>query len=93
MLISGARLYQALHAAHYSPQGPLTKGYWAVVRIGKGPQTNYTVTPIKERDLGEDWNLDADAAAKVVEASDVYTRSLIKEHSFEELDEIADSLI
>jgi len=93
MLISGARLYQALHAAHYSPQGPLTKGYWAVVRIGRGPQTNYTVTPIKERDLDEDWNLDAAAAAKVVEASEVYTRGLIKEHSFEELDEIADSLI
>ena len=93
MLISGARLYQALHAAHYSPQGPLTKGYWAVVRIGKGPQTNYTVTPIKERDLDEDWSLDAAAAAKVVEASDVYIRGLIKEHSFEELDEIADSLI
>jgi hypothetical protein len=63
------------------------------VRIGKGPQTTYTVTPIKERDLDEDWSLDAEAAAKVVSASEVYTRGLIKEHSFEELDEIADSLV
>jgi len=93
MLISGARLYQALHAAHNSPQGPLTKGYWAVVRIGKGPQTNYTVTPIKERDLQEDWNLNAEAAAQVVDASEVYSRNLIKEHSYAELNEIADSLI
>jgi len=93
MLISGARLYQALHAAHYSPQGPLTKGYWAIVRIGKGPSTSYTVSPIKERDLEEDWKLDAAAASAVVSASEVYTRGLIKEHSFEELDEIADSLI
>jgi len=93
MLISGARLYQALHAAHYSPQGPLTKGYWAIVRIGKGPQTTYTVTPIKERDLEEDWKLDADAAADYIASSEVYSRNLIKEHSFEELDEIADSLI
>lgn len=93
MLISGARLYQALHAAHYSPQGPLTKGYWAIVRIGKGPSTTYTVTPIKERDLEEDWNLNAADASKVVEASEVYSRNLIKEHSLEELNEIADALI
>lgn len=93
MLITGARLYQALHAAHYSPQGPLTKGYWAIVRIGKGPSTVYTVTPIKERDLEEDWSINADRAAAVVDNADVYTRNLIKEHSFEELDEIADSLL
>lgn len=93
MLISGARLYQALHAAHYSPQGPLTKGYWAIVRLGKGPQTTYTVTPIKERDLDEDWNISQEKAATVVEASEVYTRGLIKEHSLEELTEIANDLI
>lgn len=93
MLITGARLYQALHAAHYSPQGPLTKGYWAIVRLGKGPSTVYTVTPIKERDLEEDWSINPDRAVAVVENSDVYTRNLIKEHSFEELDEIADSLL
>ena len=93
MLISGARLYQALHAAQYSPQGPLTKGYWAVMKIDKGPATTYTVTPIKERDLEEDWNLDAAAAAAVVESSEPYTRSLIKEHSYEELNEIAESLL
>ncbi len=93
MLISGARLYQALHAAHYSPQGPLTKGYWAIVRIGKGPSTNYTVTPIKERDLEEDWKIDSAAAVSIVEASEVYTRNLIKEHSYEELNEIAESLL
>ena len=93
MLISGARLYQALHAAHYSPQGPLTKGYWAIVRLGKGPQTSYTVTPIKERDLEEDWKIDAEKAASAVASSEVYTRGLIKEHSLEELAEIADALI
>lgn len=93
MLITGARLYQALHAAHYSPQGPLTKGYWAIVRLGKGPSTVYTVTPIKERDLEEDWSINPERAAGVVAQSDVYTRNLIKEHTFAELDEIADSLL
>jgi hypothetical protein len=93
MLISGARLYQALHAAHYSPQGPLTKGYWAIVRIGKGPSTVYTVTPIKERDLDEDWNIDPVKAEKACADVEVYTRGLIKEHTLEELDEIADALL
>jgi hypothetical protein len=49
--------------------------------------------PTTRRDLEEDWKLDATAAASIVEASEVYTRGLIKEHSFEELDEIADSLL
>jgi len=93
MLISGARLYQALHAAHYSPQGPLTKGYWSIVRLGKGPQTMYTVTPVKERDLEEDWKIDASAATAAVESSDVYSRNLIKENSHEELDAIAQDLL
>lgn len=93
MLISGARLYQALHTAHYSPQGPLTKGYWSIVRVGKGPQTMYTVAAVKERDLDEDWGINPTTVAAVVDVSDVYSRNLIKEHSFEELDEIADSLL
>jgi hypothetical protein len=93
MLISGARLYQALHAAHYSPQGPLTNGYWSIVRLGKGPQTMYTVQAIKERDLQDDWKIDADKAASVVSSSDVYSRNLIKEHSLAELDEIAEDLL
>lgn len=92
MLVAGARLYQALHTAHYSPQGPLTKGYWAVTRVGKGPQTTYTVQAIKERDLDEDWKIDADKAAAAVAASDVYSRNLIKEHSRAELAEIAAEL-
>lgn len=93
MLITGARLYQALHAAHYSPQGPLTKGYWAIKRVGKGPSTVYNVNAVKERDLQEDWGINPERTLAVVENSDVYTRNLIKEHSFTELDEIADSLL
>jgi hypothetical protein len=93
MLITGARLYQALHAAHYSPQGPLTKGYWAIVRLGKGPTTVYTVTPIKERDLEEDWNIDPDLASTIVASSEPYTADVIKRHSYDELKEIAESLL
>jgi hypothetical protein len=93
MLITGARLYQALHAAHYSPQGPLTKGFWAIVRLGKGPTTVYTVTPIKERDLEEDWNINPERAAAVIAVSEPYTANVIKTHSYDELKEIAESLL
>lgn len=92
MLIAGARLYQALHAAHYSPQGPLTKGYWSIVRTGKGPQTMYAVQAVKARDLDEDWSIDQDAAEVAVESAEVYTRNLIKENSYAELAEIAEDL-
>lgn len=93
MLVAGARLYQALHAAHYSPQGPLTKGYWAIVRIGKGPSTVYTVSPVKERDLDEDWGINPSKAENACAEAEVYTRDFIKEYTREELDEVADALL
>lgn len=93
MLITGARLYQALHSAHYSNLGPLTNGFWAISRVGKGPSTMYNVRPVKERDLSEDWDIDPAAAAAVIAASEPYDASVIKTHSYEELKEIAESLI
>lgn len=92
ILTTGARLYQALHAAHYSPQGPLTKGYWSIVRTGKGPQTMYAVQAVKARDLEEDWSIDQDAADVAVSQAEVYTRSIIKENTLAELAEIASDL-
>jgi hypothetical protein len=93
MLIAGSRLYQALHAAHFSPQGPLTKGYWAISRTGKMAATVYTITPIKERDLEEDWKINPETAAAVVENTQPYTADAIRKPTWEELDEIANSLI
>jgi hypothetical protein len=92
-LICGSRLFQALHAAHYSAQGPLTKGYWSIVRIGKGPSTMYTVAHVKERDLEEDWNINPVVAEEVAASAEPYPRNSIKEHTVEELNEIADSLL
>lgn len=93
MLISGSRLYQALHAAHFSPQGPLTKGYWAISRTGKMAATVYTITPIKERDLEEDWKINPETAAAVVENTQPYTADAIRKPTWEELDEIANALL
>jgi hypothetical protein len=93
MLIAGSRLYQALHAAHFSPQGPLTKGYWAISRTGKMAATVYTITPIKERDLEEDWKINPETAAAVVENTQPYTADAIRKPTWEELDEIANALL
>lgn len=93
MLIASPRLYKTLHAAHFSPSGPLNKNYWAISRTGKMQQTVYHLTPIKPRDLMEDWNINAEEAEKAIAEMKPYERSVIKEHTWAELDEIANSLL
>ena len=51
MMIATPRLYKTLHAAHFSPQGPLNKNFWALSRTGKMQQTVYHLNAIKGRDL------------------------------------------
>lgn len=93
MLIASKRLFETLHAAHFSPQGPLTKGYWALSRTGKMQTTVYHVNAVKARDLAEDWGiLDIDAIEKQIADIKPFTRADIKEHTWEELEAVAASL-
>lgn len=93
MLIASPRLWKALHAAHYSPQGPLTRNYWALSRTGKQQTTAYHVNPVKGRDLMEDWQIEEAAAEAAVTSFEPFTRDAIKTPTWEELDAIADSLL
>jgi hypothetical protein len=93
MLIASPRLYKTLHAAEFSPQGPLTKNYWGISRTGKMQQTVYNLNAIKARDLMEDWGINAEMAEAEVAKIQPYDRSVIKEHTWEELEEIANSLL
>ena len=93
MLVASPRLYKTLHSAEFSPQGPLTKNYWAISRTGKMQQTVYHLQAIKSRDLMEDWGIDPDKTEAEVAKIEPYTRSIIKEHTWEELEEIANSLL
>ena len=93
MLIASPRLFKTLHAAHFSPQGPLTKNYWALSRTGKMQTTTYHVNPVKPRDLMEDWQIDEAAAEKAVATFKPYTRADLKEPTWEELETIANSLL
>lgn len=93
MIVAGARLFQAIHAAHFSPQGPLNQNYWAVLRSGKNAATSYTIMPVKERDLLEDWKIDPAMAAEAIADVEPYTADVIQKHSVEELDDIASALL
>lgn len=94
MIVASPRLFKTLHAAHFSPQGPLTKNYWAISRTGKMQQTVYHLTPVKARDLAEDWNItNVEEIEQAIADMKPYERSVIKENTWEELDVIADSLL
>lgn len=94
MLIASPRLFKTLHAAHFSPAGPLTKNYWAISRTGKMQQTVYHLTPVKGRDLVEDWGItDIESIEAKIAEMEPYDRSVIKEPTWEELEEIANSLL
>lgn len=93
MLIATPRLYKTLHAAHFSPQGPLNKNYWAISRTGKMQQTVYHLNAIKSRDLQEDWGIDQAVAETTIAQIKCFTRDDIKTHSWAELEEVANSLL
>lgn len=93
MLIASPRLYKSLHAAHFSPAGPLTKNYWAISRTGKMQTTVYHINPVKGRDLVEDWGItDLEAIEKAIAEMKPFERSAIKEPTWEELEAVAASL-
>jgi hypothetical protein len=92
VLTASKSLYNALHTANFSQQGPLTKNYWALSRTGKVQTTRYYTAAIKPRDLMEDWQLDEAAADAVVASTKLYTSSIIKESTLEELQEVVNSL-
>ena len=94
MLIASPRLYKSLHAAHFSPAGPLTKNYRAISRTGKMQSTVYHINPVKPRDLAEDWGItDEEAIEKAIAAMVPFERSAIKEPTWEELEAVASSLL
>jgi hypothetical protein len=93
MLIASPRLWKSLHAAHFSPQGPLDRNYWALSRTGVKQTTAYSINPVKPRDLMEDWNIDEAAAEAAVSSAKPFTPDVLRILSMDELDAIAMSLL
>lgn len=67
--IVGVRLFTQLDKFASNPKtGPLNRPdmYWEVSKSGSGTQTTYNLTPVKERDLAEDWELDPVKVAALI---------------------------
>ena len=93
MLIATPRLYKTLHAGEFSPQGPLTKNYWALNRTGQKQQTVYNLLAVKGRDLQEDWGINEAEVEAAIAAFTPFEASEIREDSYASLVEIAESLL
>jgi hypothetical protein len=92
LLVATPKLFRQLHQLDFSQQGPLTSKYWGINRTGERQTTNYHLTPIKARDLQEDWGIDGDAAEAFAAQTVAFEASVIRENAYAELVEIANSL-
>lgn len=93
----GAKLYQKFEKfAGERMTQPLNREdlYWAVSKSGEGTKTEYNPMPVKERDLGDDWDLEplSDADFEALEAL-LYDESYVQVTSRKELEQIADDLL
>jgi hypothetical protein len=73
--------------------GPLTRLYWSVSRTGKGSNTQHNISPVKERDLPEDWDveaLDDDVIAKY--AKQCWDDSSVSVQTRKQMQAIADEV-
>ena len=93
MLIATPRLYKTLHAGEFSPQGPLTRNYWAISRTGVKQQTVYNLMSVKARDLAEDYGLNDAEVEAAIASLKPFERSEIREDSLAVLTDIAASLL
>jgi len=67
MMTVGLRLCGQLEKLNSDPKtGPLDRIFWAVSKSGQGTKTSYSIMPVKERDLPEDWDLDASDVAQAI---------------------------
>jgi hypothetical protein len=77
--------------------GPLTRLWWSVSRTegarstGKRKKYNYVFTPVKDRDLEEDWEIDLDEAEDAAAAAKIPSpKEVLGEWNRSQLQEIAD---
>lgn len=93
VLTAGPMLAKMLRAANADPKrGPLTKYYWAVSRLGNGPETSYVLDRVRVTDLAEEWDLDPEKLEALVAKAEKYDSSIITITPREEMLEIARKL-
>jgi hypothetical protein len=75
--------------------GPLDRPdiYWAVSKSGQGTKTSYSIVPVKERDLAEDWDLDPAQLSGIISQMKPLGPDALRMSSTAELDEIAREIL
>jgi hypothetical protein len=71
LMIVGVRLCGQLEKlASDKKTAPLNRPdmYYAVSKTGTGTKTSYSVVPVKERDLADEWDIDPVAAAELIKS-------------------------
>jgi hypothetical protein len=95
LMIVGVRLCGQLEKLHMDKKtGPLDRPdlYWAVSKSGTGTKTAYSITPVKERDLADDWDIDPVAAAELIKPLKPLGPDALYIPSKSELEEVAREL-
>lgn len=69
--------------------GPLDRGYWAVKKSGKGPKTSYSINPVKERDVPDDFDIDPRLVDERLKEAEVLDTKAIRLSSYEDLMAVA----
>jgi len=73
-------------------KGPIDKEFWEVSRQGTASTTQYTMIPVRGRDLAEEWKLNADTVQELVASAVPYTAEVIRETPRSEMLEVARSV-
>ena len=92
LMAVGIRAQKQLDALNEGRTGPLDKGYWGVSRTGTGNQTTFAFVPVKERDLAEDWDMDAESVVEALDEVTPVDDSAIRIDSLSELNDVAAEL-
>lgn len=90
----GVRVLDQLKNFHTDQrQGPLSKNYWAVSRTGKGTSSATSLQMIRERDLDDDFGVEALTPSDLADLRRrAYTEDIVQVSSRKELLEIAEEL-
>ena len=73
-------------------KGPIDKEFWEVSRQGTAATTQYTMIPVRGRDLAEEWKLDPEKVQELVATAVPYTAEVIRETPRSEMLEVARSV-
>lgn len=93
LLEAGQRLFNQLSKLHADPKyGPLPKNFWSLSRTGTSFETVYHITPVKPRDLAEDWDMDPEEFMESIADLKPLKSKDLRHSSVEELQEIVDEI-